>query len=372
MPGWQVPALAEDEAALETSIHAMCSRRIVLLGEAAHGNGHSDAFKAALVERLIERCGFRAVLFESSFYEFVPIWRTQRAKQPVTSTMIATAVGGLWKFNREFQPLLPFLASKADKGLFVGGIDFQLGGFEQDYTNAGMISELTQYLDPTTREICLSVTQARISKDLNSEQKAQAATCTAAIARGLAGKRNDVAREQAAMLQNLTAYLGSGFANGPGSFIAARDHQMFENLKLVRAMLPNRTKVIVWTANAHAAKGADEAKDFSGIRNFGSYVFGAFGKNSYALATTALAGTQRWGRQVKSLPEAPVGSLERLAIAADTATSVFLDFNTLKAHGSVFGGAFGYQYAKADWWQRFDGMVVFAEEHAAYSSRYGN
>ena len=48
--------------------------------------------------------------------------------QTVTAEQVSSAVGGLWEFNQEFQPLAPFLLAKAQAGqVFLGGIDDQLG-----------------------------------------------------------------------------------------------------------------------------------------------------------------------------------------------------------------------------------------------------
>jgi erythromycin esterase-like protein len=174
------------------------------------------------------------------------------------------------------------------------------------------------------------------------------------------------------MLQNLEAFFASDYEGGPGKFIAARDLQMFVNLKFLQSRLPKGTKIIVWTANAHAANGADESNGFAGVRNLGSYVFEEFGRRGFALGTTAFAGSQRWGRERKALPDAPVGSLEALAFSGGVTGSVYYDQRALRRLGPVAAAPFGHRYAKADWWRRFDGLVVFREEHAAFSSRYGN
>jgi len=367
-----VPVPPQDSAAVAEATAAVCDKQVVLLGEAAHGNGHSDAFKAAMVARLIEQCGFRAVLFEASLPEFVPIWRTRRAGQPVTPEQVGTAVGGLWRFNREFAPLLPYLAARANEGLFLGGIDFQLGGLGQSYTNAGMIAELSEGLDPAQVERCRLVVEARMRGDLDEGQKLQSGQCTAAIARRLAGKRGAVAAEQRLMLQSLTGFLDSVTSRGPGPYIAARDLAMFRNFQNLRTKLPRGTRLIIWTANVHAAKNAQGADGFAGVDNLGSYVAAAYGPRSYALATTALAGTQRWGREIRPLAEAPAGWLERIAIRPGDPASVFLDRASLRQSGPVWARLFGLKPARADWSERFDGVVVFAEEHAAFNTRLGN
>jgi hypothetical protein len=60
----------------------------------------------------------------------------------VTVDQVSSAVGGLWKFDQEFQPLVPFLLAKAQAGqIFLGGIDDQLSEMGQDYANVGMVTD---------------------------------------------------------------------------------------------------------------------------------------------------------------------------------------------------------------------------------------
>lgn len=368
---WQVPVASEDRAALDAATEVLCGKQVALLGEAAHGNGHSDTFKSALVERLIERCGYRAVLFESSFYEFVPLWRAKREGRAVTSAMLANAVGGIWKFDREFQPLLAYLARRTNRDIFVGGIDFQLGGLDQDYTNDGMIAELIDGIEPSQAAACKELVKARTYRGLTADQKQQAEACLAAIGRS-ARRVGEQAKEQAMMLENLSAIFASGYDKGAGQFIAARDRQMFENLQMLRARMPRNTKIIVWTANAHAANGADEESGFAGIRNLGSYVSERFGNRSYALGLTAYTGSQRWGREVKPFVNAPVGSLEFQIFNNAAPGSVFLGQTALRKLGPIMAAPFGHKYRQARWWERFGGIVVFREDRAAFNSRYGN
>lgn len=343
-----------------------------MLGEAAHGNGHSDSFKSSLVEQLVTRCGFRAVLFESSVYEFVPIWRAKQARQNITPSMIGTAVGGLWKFDREFQPLLGFLARRASQGLFVGGVDFQIGGLEQDFANSAMILELTTGLSPSQVKSCRELSEARMLNGLTADQRTQATACISAIEMNISASKGQRGQEQRLMMSNLDAIFDAGFEHGHGPFIAVRDRQMFQNVQHLLAQLPRGTKTIIWTANAHAANGAPEESGFAEIRNLGSYIRQAYGSRSFALATTAWTGDQRWSKQHKPLPSAPAGSLEARTFGSGSTLSVFYDSAALKKFGPTASGIFGHRYTSADWWQRFDGVVVFREEHAAFSSRYAN
>jgi erythromycin esterase-like protein len=108
-----------DGIALTAVTRDVCHRQVVMLGESAtHGDGHTEAFKVALVERLVNECGFDSVFFEASHYEFINIARRLRTGQAVSVDQLSSAVGGPWKFDREFQPVLPFLLAKGTPPCF--------------------------------------------------------------------------------------------------------------------------------------------------------------------------------------------------------------------------------------------------------------
>ena len=136
-----------DEDALKTVTRDLCGREIVMLGESAtHGDGHTEAFKVALVERLVNECGFDNVVFEASHYEFINLARRLRTEQTVSAEQVFSATKGFWRSDREFQPLIPFLLAKAQSGqISLGGMDDQLGEVGQEYANVEMISELTAF-----------------------------------------------------------------------------------------------------------------------------------------------------------------------------------------------------------------------------------
>ena len=199
-----------DRAAIGRVVHAVCGKRIVILGEASHSDGHSDSAKVELVEHLVRRCGFNGVLFEASAYEFVPISRAHEAGKPITADNIGSAVGGLWKFDQEVQPLFGFLADNVNAGkVVIAGLDFQAGGVGQPYSNEGMIAELALRLPTNRRDFCRAAYAAHVlgadspagvtAEDLPSALRA----CFAEMRTSLSGDDNDARIE----LDNLSAWV---------------------------------------------------------------------------------------------------------------------------------------------------------------------
>lgn len=370
----ELPALAADQRdpaadALNRATTALCHRQVAVLGEAEHGDARTEEFKIALIERLVARCGYSAVLFEASFYEFVQLDREGRAGRRLSKKQIATAVGGLWKWNREFQPLLTYLASQANGGrIRLGGFDFQQGGREQDFSNFGVVAELTAELPPDSRESCRSQFRDLLFKGSSPERRQAAAACLAEMSALPPSTDTAVRRERREMLANLAAYAGAD-PTSPNGYIASRDRAMFANFERWMARWPAGTKVIVWTATAHAARAPHGFKGFEGVLPFGAYLDRRYEKSMFTLGFAAQGGTTR-GRPAPRVIEAPApNSLEVFVGPVAPGGALWLDRAGLLRAGTRPGGLFNHMPVTADWSRLLDGVVVFPAEAAATDIR---
>jgi erythromycin esterase-like protein len=106
----------------------VCNKRVVLLGEDSHhGGGGTLAAKTALVSRLIDECGFSAVVFEASLAEFVDLNRAFAAGK-ASPAYVADAIGGLWSVAGESDPLISALFERAlRKHVVLAGLEGQIG-----------------------------------------------------------------------------------------------------------------------------------------------------------------------------------------------------------------------------------------------------
>lgn len=158
---------------------------VVLIGEGAnHGDGRSLAFKAALVQRLVEQCHFDTIVFEASSYDFLELDRRLRQDEPVTRTMLSSAVGGLWNRNDEIQPLITWMHESLVAGrLRLGGMDDQLGSAGAFYSTAGMPAELSDLLAGERRDMCKGMLRQLIYGQLGTSGAEQAplAACLSEI-----------------------------------------------------------------------------------------------------------------------------------------------------------------------------------------------
>ena len=294
--GLRAPA----EPTMAAAVRDACRSDVALLGEGSgHGDGRTLAFKAALVPRLVDECGFNAVLFEGSNYDFLELQRRLRRGQPVTRAMVASSIGGIWNRYEEMQPLITWLHQRLVTGrLRLGGIDDQLGSAGAFYSISEMPTELTGLLNG-----------------------ARAGKCRETLRRRIYGE-----------YQWLSERLGSD------------------------------TRSIVWGATVHLSRDATATKLFLGGDNFGAYINRAHGRRAFFLGFAAAGGASLSGTEMRARPDATLRSVEAGALAKASSDSVYVSRRSLQGFGSRSGGLFSPEPVTTNWANVVDGLVVFREE----------
>jgi len=377
----QSPSSAlQDAKALSAATQGLCRTQVAMLGESAtHGDGHTLAFKVALLERLVDQCGFGSVFFEANHDEFIHLNKRLREGQAITPEDLLSAVGGLWEFYHEFQPLASFLVTRAQTGrVFLGGLDDQLGQFGQNYANVEMVAELTDLLSQPERQSCSTALRKRIYYDYSQAapysklDRSQIDTCLlriqAASAANQATKGEDK-EEQLEMISAAQRWVSRDFSSDAENMVH-RDRSMFQNFEWLQSRLPKGHKVIVWAATVHIAKQGDPTwGDHSGT-NFGSLVHRAYGDHAYSLGFSALTGSFRQGKgNFAVMPPAPSDSVEAHALQDSSASASYVGSPQLAGTGTIPGAFFRHSYQTLPWSSFLDGAIVFQSEYPPSDTR---
>lgn len=368
---------AQAATALAAATRDLCGRRIVLLGENGfHGDGKTGAFKADLVRNLVVECGFDAVVFEGSLYDFTALNRAVR-RGDATPQMLASAMGGLWNQNREVQDLIGFLFAQARDGRVVlAGMDDQLGSRGAFYSLETMPLELAGFLPLGRREDCAVRLKQRIwsrytaADPYDDASRAALRACLSEIDAVVATARLDDPKERAEHRSMIAAF-GRTLAHdtlGQTQRIHARDRDMARNVEALVDALPADARVVVWTANSHAARDASAHELFGDQSNMGRWLDIRFGTDLFAVGVTAAGGSYRYTvREARPIPAAAPGSLEATALAGASADVVWLGSEALSALPPMAGSGFDHaRPVTAEWGQVFDGLVVFRAERPPY------
>ncbi len=381
----------EEQAAARVAA-AVCSKRVVLLGELPeHGEARGFGVKQRVVERLVSSCGFRALLFEAASYDFFGFERaiatSARASadaSPVDSLelALARAIGGLW-WTRELAEWRRWLVLETVAGrLAVGGLDDQPSATAA-YARATLPVLVGNAAPPARAAECQKAVARYLgwgytaTEPYDSTERTRLADCARVAADRAAAARASTARPAERwtpddlMLDNLASYFARerGAAERGAAATPDRDLVMAGNLAWWSARLPRDAKVVVWTATTHAARapGAQPVGPL-GVPPLGARLAERWGDRLAVIGFTALEGQwARAGRPSQPLPPLPPHALEARALgggaASDAPGWAYLDWAALRSLGSVPSRLFG-RVTTTDWSTVFDGVLVIRDEIA--------
>ena len=365
--GAATTAAGQTGNALDALVHDVCKKDIVLLGEDAnHGSGRTFAVKTQLVRRLVEQCHFDAVVFESQVYDFIDLQHAFDRKT-ATAEQVGAAIGGLWSKASASKPLVDYLFRQARTGrVTLAGIDPQIGGATQLYTQQQLPAVLARHLAGSSRTACEAELARLTNWQYDDTTRYDDATRTrlraclteirAAITEQSASREMLEAEH---MASNLLRYLDMA----SGNEFDVRDRAMFDNLEWQIARLPKGTKVLVWCASVHAAKAA--MPDTEGTP-MGRYIHDAYSDRAAAIGFSARSGSfGRPGKTPTVLDTTAQESLESRVFASDGNTDDFryVDQAKLARFGAITARALNYRQPQAaNWATLLDGVVVLREE----------
>lgn len=346
------------ESVVANVADAVCDKRIVLLGELpSHGEARAFEAKAGIVRRLVERCGFDAVLFEAPIYDFIG-FAEDGAQYERLAAQLDRAIGRFW-LTRELADWRAWLFSRATEGgLVVGGVDDQVS-VTSDYARATLPS-LVAAASPRERAAACEETVARhlwrydAATLFDEAEQARLQRCARQAADAAAPADGSRRTSRQVMLENLANYMDRQVRV---SGAPDRDAAMFPNTTWHLERLPAGSRVVIWTATVHASR----ARGSLPSQPLGAWLVGSFGAEVAAVGFTALGGSSSMaGQPPKPLAEAPAGSLEARALEGG-APFAFLTAADLRRIGSAPSRLFG-RLAEADWSALFDAVVVIREE----------
>lgn len=340
---------------------AVCGNQVVLLGELpSHGEARAFEAKAKIVQRLVERCGFGAVLFEAPIYEFVGFREGNRQYRTVAS-QLDRAIGRFW-WTRELTDWRQWLFRRStEDGLVLGGLDDQLS-VTSEFARATLPALVASLSGSRSAVECEQAVTRHLFWRYNADtpfdepEQTRLQRCVREAATALSARSTGNRTTEQRMLENLANHVDR---QRPGSISLDRDEMMYRNATWHIARMPAATKVIIWTATVHASRKQGSLRQ----KPLGAWFAEQTGRRIASIGFTAFAGwSSMAGQPRKQLPEAPPGSLEARATEGN-APSVFLNVSDLRRIGHAASRLFG-SFREADWSEYFDGVVVIREEVA--------
>lgn len=373
----------EDFADLRPIGRALRDARIVLLGEATHGDGATFLAKSRLIKFLHQELGFDVLVFESGFYDC----------GASGDARFEDCVWPLWWRSDQLKPLIAYREGVAERRpLHLAGMDpdFITSSARPDFAGSvrAMVpdrpvksvapSELRAFLEFVDRYAAYQNAR-RADRPSNEVVESFAST---AVRLATAVERDTTLPllergYRARVLENLASAarfrLVGGLAEPSMRSVELRDEQMARNLSwLARERYAGR-KIVVWTASLHAARNlravnsTDTAKVGWGLtaneyyktkRVMGDYLARDFGASMYAIAFITYDGEFTVAPTSPGRPISPAapGSLEH-ALSQRGAEFAFLDLRSLKGEAHTFPARpFGRAMMTAPWGTVLDGF----------------
>lgn len=347
-----------EQSIVDGVVNLVCQKQIVLLGELpSHGEALAFDAKSKIVDRLIAKCGFTAVLFEAPIYDFLGLERAAKTRTGSPDQM-DNAIGRFW-MTRELAPWRRALFdAAAAKRVVVGGIDDQVS-ITSHYAQTELPRLITAASSASSATACRQTVSRHLGytyddkNPFDEAEKLRLQQCARnAAAAGAASSSFDA--EDRVMLESFARYADrqrTGAASG-------RDESMFKNLAWYLDRLPANSRVVVWTASVHALRQRGSRPDSP----LGAQAVARWGDRVGAVGFTAFAGyTSRAARPAAPIAEAPADSLE--ATATSGSAWALLDSAKLRAIGRIPSRLLG-AFVTETWSDYFDAVVVIREEAA--------
>jgi erythromycin esterase len=379
-----------DFSDLEPLRSILADKRIVILGEASHGDGSAFLAKSRLVHFLHRVMGFDVLAFESGFYDCRKAWQRVEAGDDPASAF-RQSVFGIWTRSAQVQPLIAYFAAAArsQRPLELAGIDPQFTGEMSQRFLLGELVKVAEAVGMPGDEFTARVSEplANLVEGRYEYSELPPAAARAAFLKAfdeLAGrlrKADGDLSEKDYWLRFVesTRELGTlswstnwkrPLMEDPEGY-GVRDRLMGENLAwLARHRFAGR-KIMVWAASFHAAREVDEIdlrsdihmRLFRTFQPMGAVARRELGEQMYTVAVLAYQGQYgKIGSRPIELLRPSVDSLEDL-LHRTGLPYAFLDLSRAGRPGwlrnPLVARPMGYREMKAPWGRVFDAVLYF-------------
>jgi len=367
------------------------NKEIILLGEAAHGEGKTFEVKTQIVKYLVEEKGFNTIAlegmdflqleyingrsslkenlvpnFESDWYNYWNPWNRAKQLVPLENFIKTnkTHLAGIESYQRVTAILnIDFIKNNLEKS------NWSASNKDKWVKLSSIFDKFNNDKPLTTEEYDFFVLQLQKIVETNE---------TILF--------NDNFFMQ--MIENLATYVSMEF--NPKYFsnedekeayrINLRDRQMARNLIYFKERNP-KAKIIVWLANFHGAKNLREVTYADGDPNmyskftvFGEHVKNKYVDKVYSIATTSSKGSSKLPFNIAGIEEtkiiAPKESLE-FELDKRKFNFGFIDFHEIyksnpeKRNETFNSIMLGHYNQNGKWLQLFDGLLYIKENEIA-------
>lgn len=364
------------------------TKRVVQLGESAHGTAEFSSVKARLIKFLHQEMGFEVVAFESGLFDCFRANERMDARTGAQAMRACTA--GVWHTTEALALFEHIKSSRSTaRPLALAGFDIQRTGNRVDFDRPAQLRQAIAVFDPVLAEEAFALDRewvetpdlagyARANGDRVSPSYVQLASTIAAHAAEIESafpSRPGLAAVLSASLASTPAYfdlLRAGSTDPAG--LSLRDRGMADNMELLLQRLYPGKKVIVWAHNFHiernGAATAYPGSTFSSVRSMGSWLNERRAADLYTIGLFMVRGQAAHNdRNTYQISSPQDHSLEELFSLIDSQLAFVNMANVPIGEGTAWMyemlGAwdFGYIAIRLVPRDQFDALLVVGEVH---------
>lgn len=372
---------------LEPIGRAIGDARIVLLGEAAHGDGSTMLAKTRLVKYLNIRHDFDVLVWESGFYDCEQVAAALGNGTPAREAF-KLGVMSLWSDCRECMPIMEYVGAsrRTDRPITLAGMS--LYAMDADSLIDHVISYFRASLPSALTDERLAALESLrvIIRTAGSRPRPKAPVAVPELHRvqllleslldapTMHRHRDDAVMAMRGVLLNLIAYVE--MLHRPLSQGGADDNPIGEiegRMLLLQAKgrFPDR-KLIVWGHSGHLMRNASQIEEVAPrfktneTVSAGEHIFRDPGNETYSIAFIAYRGhsSSAWWDTPRALTAPPDGSVEALFHAA-AHPYAFVDLRSLPSDHALrtrlVARPIAHVDMRADWGRVFDGFFFIDE-----------
>lgn len=347
--------------------------RVVMLGEASHGEGNVMEMNIEIIKYLHEEMGFNTIAFESGFYD---LYKAQRIVDSGGNTedAIKSSIFPVWTSTCEFQELIKYIHENRGK-LKMIGFDCQLTG---DYSIHESLDDLQVLFKSNDlgSEVDFELLQ-HVFISLGEDFTFPAKTFDFNIFIGELQKiENQLSVLQTRDIQDIDIWLQfikstqelaeDYFENNPSAFPEEdwkawmnnpRDAQMADNLMFYLRHHPNE-KVVCLGASAHFANdfASTKNKELMQFKPMGGYLKQKLGAELCSIAPITSSGTYGSFSVTDTIHIASDKSIE-FKLAKGDSFYQFVNLNSPNLDRPFISYAIDYTPLTADWEKIFDAFI---------------
>jgi len=364
------------------------TKRVVQLGESAHGTAEFSSVKTRLIKFLHQEMGFEVVAFESGLFDCFRA--NERMETRTAAQAMRACTAGVWNTTEVLALFEHIKSSRATaRPLMLAGFDIQRTGSRAEFDRPAQLRQAIAVFDPVLAEEAFALDQeweqttdragyASANADRVGPFYARLASTIVAHAAEIDAafpSRPGLATVLSASLASTPAYFGvlrRGSTDPVG--LSLRDRGMADNVELLLQRLYPGKKVVIWAHNFHVERdGAATAypgSTFASVRSMGSWLNERRAADLYTIGLFMIRGQAAHNDQNTYEIESPQEhSLEELFSSIHNQLAFVNMANVPRAAGTAWMfellGAwdFGYIAIRLVPRDQFDALLVVDEVH---------